>query len=92
MMIRIIQFSSEGCAPCKAQEQILKDVFNDKKFNIPFIFVKMNVDEELKKMFQIIKVPTLLFLIDDTIIDRAEGLLLKTDLINKIKEIYVESV
>jgi thioredoxin-like negative regulator of GroEL len=88
-MIRILQISTEISAQCKTQEQILEDIFQDEKFKIPFIFVKINIDNnnKLKKIYQIIKVPTLLFLVDDTVIDRTEGLLLKSHVINKIKNI-----
>ena len=86
-MIRIIEFSGENCGPCHMQEQILEDIFQDEKFKIPFIFVKININDELKKVYKITKVPTLLFLIDDTVLDRTEGLLIKSNVINKIKEI-----
>jgi thiol-disulfide isomerase/thioredoxin len=84
-MIRVLQFSSETCAPCKVQEQILNELANENDLN--FIFVKINIDNNLKEVYNVTKVPTLLFLDDEDIIDRFEGLLMKPQLILKLKSI-----
>ena len=90
-MIRIIEFSGENCGPCHMQEQILNDVSKDKNLKIPFVFTKINVDnnKELKDLYQIIKVPTLIFLRDYDIVYKQEGLMMKTNLINKIKSLDI---
>ena len=72
-MLKILDFWAEWCGPCKFMEPIIEEL--EKKLAGKVEFEKINVDENQDKaaQFQVMSIPTYIFLNDDKEVDRIIG-------------------
>ena len=72
-MLKILDFGAEWCGPCKFMEPIIEEL--EKKLAGKVEFEKINVDENQDKaaQFQVMSIPTYIFLNDDKEVDRIIG-------------------
>lgn len=69
----IVDFWADWCMPCKMIEPILEEL--EKEYNDKIKICRVNVDEEpqLASQYQILSIPTLLFIKDGQILHKIIG-------------------
>ena len=72
-MLKVLDFWAEWCGPCKFMEPIIEEL--EKELAGKIEFEKINVDENQDKaaQFQVMSIPTYIFLKDDKEVDRIIG-------------------
>ncbi|OGD89709.1 thioredoxin [Candidatus Curtissbacteria bacterium RIFCSPHIGHO2_02_FULL_40_17] len=72
-MLKVLDFWAEWCGPCKFMEPLIEDLEKDLAGKVEF--EKINVDENQDKaaQFQVMSIPTYIFLKDDKEVDRIIG-------------------
>ena len=82
----IIDFWADWCYPCKEMSPVFEEISKEVK---GLKFAKMDVDEEpeLASKFGVMSIPTFLFLKDGKEIKRFVGVMAKSSLKEKIKEL-----
>lgn len=75
----LVDFYATWCPPCKALSPIVEEV---EKENTDIKFLKINVDDEqeLAIKYEIMSVPTLVFIKKGEVVDKSIGLISKKDL------------
>lgn len=75
----IIDFWAPWCSPCKMLKPIIEEV--EKEFqNITFLKINVDENEEICKKYNIMSIPTLIFLTDGKEIKRNIGYINKKEL------------
>ena len=84
----LVVFYTEWCGPCKALAPALEEASNDLAEKIAVY--KLNKDENLfvTHRYGVSLVPTIVFFRNGEAIDRQVGLLLKSELYEKIEDVY----
>jgi thioredoxin 1 len=85
MELKILDFMSTWCQPCKTMSPILDEVGKETGVEIQKIDVDDN--EEMVIAYGIRNIPTLIFLKDNKIVDKVSGTISKEALINKINSL-----
>ncbi len=78
--VSVIGFYTNWCTPCKMMRPMIEEIY----LEVPDIqFYKIDVEKEidLAMRFHIISVPTILIFKDGKIINRAEGMISKKELL-----------
>lgn len=70
----LIAFCSERCAPCRAIAAVLESLAAEFGERCKFCKVDVDVQEGLTQQFDILHIPTLVYLQDGEIIQRISGL------------------
>ena len=72
-MLKILDFWAEWCGPCKFMEPIIEEL--EKELGSRVQIEKINVDENQEKtaQYQVMSIPTYIFLKDDKEVDRIIG-------------------
>ncbi|EKD57794.1 MAG: thiol-disulfide isomerase and thioredoxin [uncultured bacterium] len=85
-MLKIIDFWAEWCGPCKFMEPIVDEV--EKEFKGKVDFEKINVDEnqEMAAKYNVMSIPTYIFLKGDKEVDRIIGATQKDNFIKVISK------
>jgi thioredoxin 1 len=84
-MITILDFYADWCQPCKRIAPILEELEKE----LDFLEVKkidVETEEDLVKLYNIMSVPTLIFLKDNNYVGRSIGFYPKDKLLTKINE------
>ena len=83
----VVDFWAEWCGPCKMMAPIFEESSEELKDKAKFGKVDVDKNSDLAQRFQVMSVPTTIFFRDGQQVDRAVGMLQKSDLAKKIKEI-----
>jgi thioredoxin 1 len=83
-MIKILKFEGTWCAPCRAIKSILASVSKETGVEIQSIDVDKN--ENLVNQYNIKSVPTLIFIKDDTEVERISGFVPKDKIISLLEK------
>ena len=84
--IKIIKFSAPWCAHCRPLEKIFKEIQkNDTSFEL--VLVDIDEDEETTLKYSIRSLPTVVFLKNDSEVDRLVGSQPKSVIEKKISEL-----
>jgi thioredoxin 1 len=86
----VIDFWADWCLPCKMMMPILEEL--DQEYSGKVKFGKVNVDEEneLAERYQIMSIPTFIFMKNGKIIDKVIGAVPKTTLVKKLTKFLEE--
>jgi thioredoxin 1 len=87
----VVDFYAEWCNPCKLLMPSITELSEEYKENKRIKFVKVNIEKcpKLAEKYDIMSVPTILFLYQDKV-DFLPGLMAKKNIINKIETILNE--
>ena len=77
-MKRILKFGAQWCAPCRQQDNILKEL------NIEVEHIDIDDNDEMVEQYHIMSIPTIVILINDKEINRIVGNVDKQILKNNI--------
>ncbi len=84
----VVDFFAEWCGPCKMLSPIIEELseeYKDKEIKI----VKVNVDEagNAAQKFDVMSIPTIVFIKDGIVKDVSIGLISKDNIKNKIEDL-----
>lgn len=80
----VIDFWAAWCMPCRIMEPIFEAVAKEKKGKINFGKVDVDSEQELAERFQVMSVPTMIFLGNGEIVDNVIGTMQKEAFLKKI--------
>lgn len=81
----LIDFYADWCGPCKQLSPRVEEVAKEKK-NIKFVKIDVDKNYELSMKYQTMSIPTLVVIKNGEEINRAVGLISKSEIINLIGE------
>lgn len=85
----LIDFWAVWCGPCKVMEPILEELETEFKDRVKI--TKLNVDEEanqeMVQKYNVMSIPTYLFVKDGEVVDQAVGAQSKGEMTKKLKSI-----
>lgn len=83
----VVDFWAEWCGPCKILGPTFDAVAGEMKGKVHFGKVDVDAEGELAQQFDVMSIPTLLFIKDGEIVDRAVGALSSGALKQKASEL-----
>ena len=85
--VSILYFSAVWCGPCKILKPVMEEISNEMSNSIDIHYIDINDNMELAGKYQIMSVPTLLFIKGGEIKNKIVGLQPKTNIIHAINNI-----
>ncbi len=83
----IIDFYATWCSPCKMLAPIVEDIANEKE-NVTFVKVDVDEADEIAALFQIMSIPTLVYLKNGKMVLKDVGFKPKKAILDNIKTIF----
>ena len=84
MELKILDFMSTWCQPCRTMSPILEEV--EKETGVEIRKIDVDDNEEVVIAYNIRNIPTLIFIKDGVVVDKISGTVSKETLLNKINE------
>lgn len=84
----VIDFWAEWCGPCKRIVPIIDEVAEELTGKVKFIKVNVDNFQEVASQYQVMSIPTLIFMKSGAEVDRMVGALSKEQLVNKISSVF----
>lgn len=85
--VSILYFSAVWCGPCKILKPVMEEISNEMSDSIDIHYIDINDNMELAGKYQIMSVPTLLFIKGGEIKNKIVGLQPKTNIVHAINNI-----
>lgn len=85
--VSILYFSAAWCGPCKTLKPVMEEISEEMSDNIDIYYIDLNDNIELAGKYQIMSVPSLLFIKEGEIKNKIVGLQTKTNIVNAINNI-----
>ena len=85
MELKILDFMSTWCQPCRTMSPILEEV--EKETGVEIRKIDVDDNEEEVMAYNIRNIPTLIFIKDGVVVDKISGTVSKETLLNKINEL-----
>lgn len=85
MELKILDFKSNWCQPCKRLSPILDEI--EKETGVYILKIDVDDNEEMVISYGIKSIPTLIFIKDDVVVDRISGTVSKDTILKKINEL-----
>jgi thioredoxin 1 len=83
----LVDFAAEWCGPCKQLTPILKDVASQLGDQAKICHLDIDQSQDIALKYDIMSVPTLLFLKGGTVQDKSVGVLSKQAILDKISNL-----
>ncbi len=93
-MIEVIKFGADWCGPCKLMNphiNQLMEKYNAEGSEINVIDVNVDENPELAAEHKIKTIPTLIFKVDDEVVDRKSGVMRKEEIEKIIESLKQET-
>jgi thioredoxin 1 len=84
----VIDFWAEWCGPCKRLTPVLDEVASSIGAAVKFLKVNVDNEQEVAAEYQVMSIPTLIFIKGGEELERTVGALNKDTLIEKIKMVF----
>jgi thioredoxin 1 len=88
MKNKILRFSAEWCAPCRAMAPVIKGIAKDYEGTIEVVDIDVDKQQDLAIQYGITSVPTLIFLKENEIVKTSKGAQSKSNVKNMIQEAF----
>lgn len=85
--IVLIDFFATWCGPCKMLSPIITEIANEYSDNVKVCKVNVDENQELAQKYNIMSIPTLIFLKNGKIVKSTVGFHTKAELDNLIKDL-----
>ena len=85
--VSILYFSAVWCGPCKMLKPIMEEISKEMSDKIDIHYIDLNDNIELAGKYQIMSVPSLLFIKEGEIKNKIVGVQTKTNIVNAINNI-----
>lgn len=86
MSLKVMKFSAIWCAPCRAMQQSWDELV-DETPGVEFVSVDIDVESGLAAQYNIMSIPTVLFVKDGVVTETLVGLRKKADLSEVIESL-----
>jgi thioredoxin len=83
----LIKFETQWCGGCKSMEPVIKEVLNQYPDKLDFYKVDAETETDLANNFDVLSVPTFLFISKDGKLEKETGIMNKTKFNNKVEDI-----
>lgn len=85
----LADFSATWCGPCQMMAPVMEEIEEEFKADPKVKIVKVDIDEEpeLSAKYNVMSVPTFLYLKGDKVIETHTGAIAKDIIVNKIKQL-----
>ena len=84
----VIDFWAEWCGPCKKIAPVLDEIAATKADSVKFLKINVDNEQEVAAEYQVMSIPTLVYIKDGQEVERTVGALSKDALVNKITEVF----
>ena len=84
----ILDFGAEWCGPCKRIVPVVEEVLREMDGRLKFITINVDNNQEIASDYQVMSIPTLIFVKDGKEIDRIVGAVGKDSLVKKINSVF----
>lgn len=85
-MIKILDFWAEWCGPCKFMEPLIDDLEKELKGKIEVEKINVDENQDLAAKYQVMSIPTYIFLKDDKEQERIIGATQKDNFVKVISK------
>jgi thioredoxin 1 len=85
--VTILYFSATWCGPCNILKPVIEEVSKEMSDSVDINYIDINLNMGLSGEYEIMSVPTLIFLKEGEIKNRITGLQPKTNIIHAINNI-----
>lgn len=82
----VLDFYADWCGPCKALAPVIQDVSKELE-DVTFIKIDVDHAEELKNMFKISSIPTLIYFKNGQEVNKTFGFIPKPTLLNNVNNL-----
>ena len=93
-MIEVIKFGAPWCGPCRMMEPTIESLINEYNIegsNVKIIDIDIDQNPEMGELHKIKTIPTLIFRINEEVIERKSGVMQKADIEKIIENLKKES-
>lgn len=84
----VIDFWAEWCGPCKMFKPIFEETAGEFEGKVKFGKVDVDKERDLATKFDIMSIPTMIFMKDGKDVERVSGVLSKEDFKKKIDSVF----
>jgi thioredoxin 1 len=84
----VIDFWAEWCGPCKKISPILDEIAGSLGDSVKFLKINVDNEQEVAADYQVMSIPTLVFIKEGEEVDRTVGALNKDSLLEKINQVF----
>jgi len=81
----LVDLWAEWCGPCKMMEPVLEEIAGEMEESLQVVKINIDQNQETPMKFNVMNIPTLLFLKDGKEVDRVIGVVPKKQLVKKIE-------
>ncbi len=81
----LVDLWAEWCGPCKMMEPVLEEIAGEMEVSLQVVKINIDQNQETPMKFNVMNIPTLLFLKDGKEVDRVIGVVPKKQLVKKIE-------
>ncbi len=81
----LVDLWAEWCGPCKMMEPVLEEIAGEMEESLQVVKINIDQNKETPMKFNVMNIPTLLFLKDGKEVDRVIGVVPKKQLVKKIE-------
>lgn len=81
----LVDLWAEWCGPCKMMEPVLEEIAGEMEKSLQVVKINIDQNQETPMKFNVMNIPTLLFLKDGKEVDRVIGVVPKKQLVKKIE-------
>ncbi len=85
----VLDFGAEWCGPCKRIAPVIEELANEMNGRLKFITINVDNNQEIASQYQVMSIPTLIFIKEGKELDRTVGALGKESLSKKISSVFL---